>query len=79
MTGTYLTIALVGAAFVLWPDVAVNVLIATGLKIQLFYINYRTKWMAWNMHRALTKMCKESGLPSPGPFRYVDLWDRELP
>ena len=77
MIGTYLTIILAGAAFVLWPNEAQAVLVSTSLKIQIFYINYRMKFMAWRMYRSLKKMCKESGWPDPGPFRFVNLWDRE--
>ena len=77
MTGTYLTMIFVGVAFVLWPNEAQAVLVSTSLKIQIFYINYRMKFMAWRMYRSLKKMCKESGWPDPGPFRFVNLWDRE--
>ena len=77
MTGTYLTIILAGAAFVLWPNETQAILVSTSLKIQIFYINYRMKFMAWRMYRSLKKMCKEAGFPDPGPFIFTNLWDRE--
>ena len=77
MTGTYLTIILAGAAFALWPTESQVTLVSIGLKIQIFCINYRMKFMAWRMYRSLKKMCRESGWPDPGPFRFTNLWDRE--
>ena len=79
MTGTYLLIAAIGICFALWPDDTSTVFTSVSLKIQIFYINYRMKYMAWRMHRALTKLSKEAGYPLPGPFRFVNLWDRENP
>ena len=79
MNGTYLLIGLIGASFVLYPTETVNTFSAIGLKIQICYINYRMKWMAWRMYCSLKKLCKEAGFPDPGPFRFVNLWDRETP
>lgn len=76
MTGTYLTIILAGAAFVLWPNESQAALVSISLKIQIFYINYRMKFMAWRMYRSLKKLTKEAGFPDPGPFRFTNLWDR---
>ena len=75
--GTYLLASLIGISFALWPEETTAVFTTVSLKIQIYYINYRMKWMAWNMHRSLTKLCKEAGFPDPGPFRFVNLWDRE--
>lgn len=75
--GTYLLIVLIGASLAVWPEGTINVFTLVGLKIQIYYINYRMKWMAWRMHKSLTRLCKEAGFPDPGPFRFVDLWDRE--
>ena len=77
--GTYLLMALTGVSLALWPRETLDVFTAVGLKIQIYYINYRMKWMAWRMYRSLKKMCKESGWPDPGPFRFTNLWDRKDP
>ena len=76
MQGTYLLATLIVASFILWPEETKNVFTSVSLKIQVFYINYRLKWSAWCMYRSLVKLSKEAGFPSPGPFRFVDLWDR---
>ena len=78
MIGTYFTVIIAATAFALWPEKSVAVLTAVGLKIHIYYINYRMKFMAWRVYRSLKKMCKESGWPEPGPFRFVNLWDREV-
>lgn len=77
MQGTYFLCGLLIAALVLFPDDTINAFTALGIKIQIYYLNYRMKFMAWQMHRSLIKLCKEAGFPSPGPFRFVNLWDRE--
>ena len=77
MEGTYVLLTLLICSFILWPEETRNVLTSVSLKIQIFYINYRTKWMAWRMYRSLVKLSKDAGYPAPGPFKYVDLWDRE--
>ena len=79
MQGTYLLCGVSIAALILWPEETVNVFTAVGLKIQIFYINYRMKLMAWQMHKKLTKLSKEAGWPQPPPFTFVNLWDREQP
>ena len=75
--GTYLLITLIGISLALWPEETTSIFTAVSLKIQIYYINYRMKWMAWRVHRSLTRLCKEAGFPAPGPFRFVNLWDRE--
>jgi len=77
MPGFYLLCFLLIAALIVDQDTTVRVLTAVSLKIQVYYINLRLKFMAWRMHRQLTKMCKDAGFPEPGPFKFVDLWDRE--
>ncbi len=77
MQGTYLLATLIVAAFILWPEESAVVFTTCSLKIQIYVMNLRLKWAAWRMYRSLVKMCKEAGFPSPGPFKYVDLWDRK--
>jgi hypothetical protein len=77
LNGTYLLATLVVAAFILWPEESIAVLTAWSLKIQIHFLNYRLKWMAWRMYRSIIKMSKESGFPHPGPFTFVNIWDRE--
>ena len=74
--GTYLLITLIGISLALWPEETTSIFTAVSLKIQIYYINYRMKWMAWRVHRSLTRLCKEAGFPAPGPFRFTNLWDR---
>ena len=75
--GLYLVAALVGTSLILWPKETLFAFYAIGIKAEVYYLNYRMKWMAWRLHRTLTKFARESGFPSPGPFKFVDLWDRE--
>ena len=77
MPGFYLLSLLLIAALIIDQETTFRVLTAVSLKIQVWFINLRLKWMAWRMHSQLVKLCKESGFPDPGPFKYVDLWDRE--
>ena len=77
MQGTYLLAALILIAFIVDQETATRVLTAASLKVQIWFINLRLKWMAWRMYRQLVKLCKESGFPDPGPFQFVDIWDRE--
>ena len=76
MQGTYLLAILVIGALIIWPEGSAAVLTSVSLKIQIYFINLRLKWMAWRMYRQLVKLCKESSFPHPGPFKFVDLWDR---
>ena len=77
MQGTYLLATLIVAAFILWPQDTAAVFTTCSLKIQVYFLNLRLKFATWRMYRQLVKMCKESGFPAPGPFKYVDLWDRK--
>ena len=76
MQGTYLLAALILAALIVWPEESAAVLTSVSLKIQVYFINLRLKWMAWRMYRSIVKLSKEAGFPHPGPFKFVDLWDR---
>ena len=40
-------------------------------------MNLRLKWATWRAYRQLVKLCKENDFPAPGPFKYVDIWDRD--
>jgi hypothetical protein len=76
-TSNYLLAFLVALLFVVWPDETVAVLTVVSLNIQLFFINYRMKWMAWRQYRMIVKMSRESNFPAPPPFKFVNLWDRD--
>lgn len=75
--GSYLTIFIIAACFIVWPEDTKNAILAAGLKIQLYYVNWRMKRQAKRMHAEICKMAKECGFPEPGPFRFVNIWDRE--
>ena len=77
MQGTYVLSALIIGAFILWPEETAVVFTATSLKLQIYVLNLRMRWTAWRMYRSLTRLCKKAGLPTPGPFVFIDLWDRE--
>ena len=76
MQGTYLLATIVLAAFIIWPEESAAVFTSVSLKIQIYFINLRLKWMAWRMYRQIVKLSNEAGFPHPGPFKFVDLWDR---
>ena len=76
MQGFYLLVAMLACAFILDGELTTRILRAAALKADVYFMNLRTKWTAWCMYRSLVKMCKENGFPEPGPFVYVDLWDR---
>lgn len=77
MTSTYLISIFLVTCLVCWPEETINSITMISLKIQVFYLNYRMKFMAWQMHRRLVRLASESGLPSPGPFTFVNIWDRD--
>ena len=77
MPGFYLLSALLIVALIIDQETTIRVLTSVSLKIQVWFINLRLKWMAWRMYRQLVKLCKESGFPEPGPFVFVDIWDRD--
>lgn len=77
MQGTYFLAALILIAFIVDQETTTRVFTSVSLKIQVYFINLRLKWMAWRMYRQLVKLCEESGFPEPGPFKFVDIWDRE--
>ena len=75
--GTYLLILLAGGSFILWPEESMNVLLVSSYKIQVYWINWRMKSKARQLHRQLTRMCEQNGFPPPGPFRFTNIWDRD--
>ena len=77
LNGTYLLAILAIVCLALWPEETQAVLTATSLKIQIYWINYRMKWQAYQMYRQIVKLSKEAGFPHPGEFRFVNIWDRE--
>ena len=77
MQGTYVLSALIIGAFVLWPEETAAVLTVCSFKIQIYFLNLRMKWRAWQVYRHLIKLCKDADLPTPGPFVFVDIWDRK--
>ena len=77
MPGFYLLCGLLIAALIVDQETTVRVLTAVSLKIQIYWINLRLKFMAWRMHRSIVKLSKEAGFPHPGPFTFVDLSDRD--
>jgi hypothetical protein len=77
LNGTYLLSFLILGSFIVWPEETAAVLTACSLKIQIYWINYRMKWQAYQMYRQIVKLSKEAGFPHPGEFRFVNIWDRE--
>ena len=51
--GTELLAILVAACLIVWPEETQAVLVSTSLKIQVYWMNWRTKRMARAMHDAL--------------------------
>ena len=78
MIGFYTLSILLVAAFIIDGDLTTRILLSAFLKMEVWIMNLRLKWAAWRMYRTLVKMCKENGFPEPGPFRYTDIWDREV-
>jgi len=77
LNGTYLLSFLILGSFIVWPEESTAVLTTCSLKIQIYWINYRMKWQAYQMYRQIVKLSKEAGFPHPGEFRFVNIWDRE--
>ena len=77
MISTYLISVVLVACLLLWPQETIRAITLISLKIQLYYLNLRLKFAAWRVYRGLVRTAREANLPEPGPFRYVDLWDRE--
>jgi hypothetical protein len=77
LTSFYILSIVLGCLLITYPDQTIATLIAVGLKAQIYWINYRMKFMAWRIYRSLVKMAREHDMPSPGPFKYVDVWDRQ--
>lgn len=77
MIGFYSLCLLLAIAFLVEPELTTRILTSAALKLEVWVMNLRLKWAAWRMHQTLVKMCKENGFPGPGPFRFVDIWDRD--
>ena len=77
MIGFYTLSFLLVAAFLLDGELTTRILLSAFLKMEVWIMNLRLKWAAWRMYRTLVKICKENGFPEPGPFRFVDIWDRD--
>ena len=77
MIGFYFLCFLLFCSFAIDAELTVEFLQAAAIKFEVYVVNLRLKWASWRMYRKLVKLCKESGFPSPGPFRYVDIWDRD--
>ena len=77
MPGFYLLSAFLVIALIIDQETTICVLTSVSLKIQVYWINWRMKCHARKLHRQLVKLCKDSGFPEPGPFVFVDLWDRD--
>ena len=77
MIGTYLVLIIAIICLALWPERTVVTFTVVGLKIQIYVLNLKMKWMAWRIHRQLVKLTKEAGFPHPGPFKYTNLWERD--
>ena len=77
MTNSSVVLAtLIATCFIVWPEESTAIATSVSLKIQIYWINYRMKWQAWRMYRSIVKLSKEAGYPLPGPFTFVNLWDR---
>ena len=76
MAGFYLVVGIAGCCFIMWPERSILTLAYVSYSIQIWALNLRLRWAAWRHYRILVKLCKEMGLPSPGPFVYVDIWNR---
>ena len=76
MQGFYILFLMLVGGLIVDPDLTTRILTAASVKMQVWFMNLRLKWAAWRMYRQLVKMCEENGFPKPGPFKYVDLWDR---
>jgi len=77
MNGTYLLATLLLFSFLFFPEDTRNILVASSLKIQIYWINWRMKRQARRLHRQLSiDMKKHFGTELP-PFEWVDLWKRD--
>ena len=77
MIGFYFLCFILACSFILDPELTTNFLQAAAIKFEVYVMNLRLKWATWRAYRTLVKLCKESGFPAPGPFKYVDIWDRD--
>ncbi len=77
MTGLYvLSFALI-LGLVFFEETTLSIFRSASLKAELWILNLRIKWSAWRIYRSLCAFSKKHNLPAPGPFVYVDIWDRD--
>ena len=77
MIGFYLLAFVLVCSYIIDPELTNEFLQAAAIKFEVYVMNLRLKWATWRAYRQLVKLCKESGFPVPGPFKYVDIWDRD--
>ena len=75
--GFYLIILLSGTCLLLWPEDSILFLVLSSYKLQVYWVNWRTRRQAYKQYRMLCRLCKENDWPAPGPFRYVNIWERD--
>lgn len=76
MTHIYVYLFL-AALVVLFPKDALLLPLWIEAQVKLHYINAKTFWCAWTLHRKLAKDFAALGWPVP-PFKYTPIWDREI-
>jgi hypothetical protein len=74
MTNLYVYIFL-AALVILFPKDALLLPLWVEAQIKLHYINAKTFWFAWTLHRKLSKEFASQGWPVP-PFKFVPIWKR---
>ena len=77
MQGFYILSLMLIGGLIVDPELTTRILTAASVKLQVWIMNLRLKWASWRAYRELVKFCKDSGFPEPGPFRYVDIWERD--
>ena len=61
---------------VLIPNEFINAITLVYLKINLFFLNYKMKWMAWCQYRQLVRLLRKADSKTIPPFNFVNLWER---
>ena len=46
-------------------------------RIKLWFLNERLRYASWKKHKEFEEWCKQEGFPPPGPFQFVNIWDRD--
>lgn len=75
--GTYIVAGVLAFCLLLWPEHTVNRLALLGIEIQLAWANVLLQYKAWKLHRSLVKFAKANDFPPPGPFRFVNIHERD--